>query len=452
MHISLKMTYYFFRPSLGVQEDEVRSTDIVNSDFESAQSQDRPDSTAAQVSQLNQQHIPDPSQSSSVTPTPSPTQLNSHCTTPTHPPSPNQPQNHCTTLSPTTSQASNHCLPVSPTQTPPEKVSPPGPETTLPTETAALPPLAQHQPPNPNSAPGTTGPCPAQGQLNGACPPRELTPEVPKSISTSAPSSPQPPISSLEGSPSSEPPVPGFATLGRRLMLGTEPPGPLQHYPGMEGSASGHSSAPEGHDTPTFPTSATGCCAQSAPHVPYSGYTAVTIPQPPLPEKRRQSAQPGSPNGGVGTLRPSLSQHHVTFSPTVGEMAPPAGQGEGILSLEGEMAGRVSVKFVQDSSRFWYKPGISRDQGNFSYCFTFHKGSRLLCNMHEHFLMCIFSIPVAIAALKEREPGAFLIRDSNSFQGAYGLALKVATPPANLNNHSSKGLTQRLPLAYISTT
>ncbi|XP_055786856.1 tensin-2 isoform X1 [Salvelinus fontinalis] len=396
------------RPSLGVQEDEVRLTDIVNSDFESAQSQDRPDSTAAQVSQPNQQHIPDPSQSSSMTPTPSPTQLNSHCTTPTHPPSPNQPQNHCTTLSPTTSQPSNHCLPVSPTQTPPEKVSPPGPETTLPTETAAPPPLAQHQPPNPNSAPGTTGPCPAQGQLNGACPPRELTPEVPKSISTptSAPSSPQPPISSLEGSPSSEPPVPGFATLCRRLMLGTEPPGPLQHYPGMEGSASGHSSAPEGHDTPTFPTSATGCCAQSAPHVPYSGYTAVTIPQPPLPEKRRQSAQPGSPNGGVGTLRPSLSQHHVTFSPMVGEMAPPAGQGEEILSLEGEMAGRVSVKFVQDSSRFWYKPGISRDQ--------------------------------AITALKEREPGAFLIRDSNSFQGAYGLALKVAIPPANVNNHSSK--------------
>ncbi|CAB1336802.1 unnamed protein product [Coregonus sp. 'balchen'] len=380
--------------SLGVQEYEVRSTDIVNSDIQSAQSQDRPNSTVAQVSQLNQQHIPDPSQSTSVTPTPSPTQLNSHCTTLTQP------------HSPTTSQPSNHCLPVSPTQTPPEKASPTGQETTLPTETAALPPLAQHQPPSP--ATGTPGPCPGQGQLNGACPPRELTPEVPKpsSTPTSAHSSPQPPISSLEGSPSSEPPVPGFATLGRRLMLGTEPPGPLQHYPGMESSASGHSPAPEVHDTPTFPTSATGCCAQSVPHVPYSGDTAVTIPQPLLPEKRRQPAQPGSPNGGVGTLRPSLSQHHVTFSPTVGEMALPAGQGEGTLSLEGEMAGRVSVKFVQDSSRFWYKPGISRDQ--------------------------------AIAALKEREPGVFLIRDSNSFQGAYGLALKVAIPPTNVNNNSSK--------------
>ncbi|CAB1330219.1 unnamed protein product, partial [Coregonus sp. 'balchen'] len=582
--------------SLGVQDYEVRSTDIVNSDCESAQSQDRPSSAAAQGSQINQQHIPDPLQSTSVTPTPSPTQPNSHCTTPTatqplsphqprnysttpspHQPqnysttsSPHQPQNHSTTPSPhqpqnysttpsphqsqnhsttpsphqsqnhsttpsphqsqnhsttpsphqpqnysttpsphqpqnysttpsphqpqnysttpsphqpqnysttssphqpqnysttssphqpqnysttpsphqpqnysttpsphqpqnhnttpsthpplnhnttpspspTTSQPSNHCHPTTPTQTPTEKATPTGPKTTLPTETAVLPPVAQPQPqsqsPNSNPVPGSPGPIPAQGQLNGACPPRKLTPEVPKSSSTptSAPSSPHPPISSLEGSPSSEPPVPGFATLGRRLMLGTEPPGSLQHYPGMEGSTSGQSPAPEGHTTPTFPTFATGCCPQYVPHVPYSGYTAVTIPQRPLPEKRVQSAQPGSPNCGVRTLRPTPSQHHVTFSPTVGEMAPPAGQGEGALSLEGQMAGRVSVKFVQDSSRFWYKPGISRDQ--------------------------------AIAALKEREPGAFLIRDSNSFQGAYGLALKVATPPANLNNHSSK--------------
>lgn len=41
--------------------------------------------------------------------------------------------------------------------------------------------------------------------------------------------------------------------------------------------------------------------------------------------------------------------------------------------------------------------------------------------------------------LKDKEPGSFLIRDSNSFQGAYGLALKVATPPPNVNNHGNKG-------------
>lgn len=54
-------------------------------------------------------------------------------------------------------------------------------------------------------------------------------------------------------------------------------------------------------------------------------------------------------------------QHHVTFSPSVGELTMNAGQGE--VGVEGEMGSRVSVKFVQDSSRFWYKPGISREQG-----------------------------------------------------------------------------------------
>ncbi|KAJ8412006.1 hypothetical protein AAFF_G00142730 [Aldrovandia affinis] len=38
-----------------------------------------------------------------------------------------------------------------------------------------------------------------------------------------------------------------------------------------------------------------------------------------------------------------------------------------------------------------------------------------------------YTLSVAVAVLKDREPGAFLIRDSNSFHGAYGLALKVAT-------------------------
>lgn len=47
---------------------------------------------------------------------------------------------------------------------------------------------------------------------------------------------------------------------------------------------------------------------------------------------------------------------------------------------------------------------------------------------------------IAIAVLKDKEAGTFLIRDSNSFQGAYGLALKVATPPPNANVTGSKGI------------
>uniref|UniRef100_A0A665X812 Tensin 2a n=1 Tax=Echeneis naucrates TaxID=173247 RepID=A0A665X812_ECHNA len=177
----------------------------------------------------------------------------------------------------------------------------------------------------------------------------------------------------------------------------------------------------EGHDTHKGP-----CYSTHTPQLhpsSFSNYSTISIPlphpQPPLPEKRHLATQSGAPGDGVGTLRPAVGgngpppsssttqhQHHVTFSPTIGEIAPPTGQNEGVGSVEFENGNRVGVKFVQDSSKFWYKPGISREQ--------------------------------AISALKEREPGAFLIRDSNSFQGAYGLALKVATPPPNVNNHSSK--------------
>ncbi|XP_041696115.1 tensin-3 isoform X2 [Coregonus clupeaformis] len=65
-----------------------------------------------------------------------------------------------------------------------------------------------------------------------------------------------------------------------------------------------------------------------------------------------------------------------------------------------------SVKFVQDTSKFWYKPDISRDQ--------------------------------AITVLKDREPGSFVVRDSHSFRGAYGLAMKVATPPPSVLTQSKK--------------
>ncbi len=39
---------------------------------------------------------------------------------------------------------------------------------------------------------------------------------------------------------------------------------------------------------------------------------------------------------------------------------------------------------------------------------------------------------VAIAILKDKPTGTFLIRDSNNFPGAYGLALKVDKPPPNV--------------------
>ncbi|XP_021106289.1 tensin-2 isoform X4 [Heterocephalus glaber] len=115
--------------------------------------------------------------------------------------------------------------------------------------------------------------------------------------------------------------------------------------------------------------------------------------QPPLPEKRHLPG-PGQQPGPWGLEQASPpargTSHHVTFAPLLPDNAtqppePPAQESQN------------NVKFVQDTSKFWYKPHLSRDQ--------------------------------AIALLKDKDPGAFLIRDSHSFQGAYGLALKVATPP-----------------------
>ncbi|KAI5743355.1 hypothetical protein M8J77_017223 [Diaphorina citri] len=78
------------------------------------------------------------------------------------------------------------------------------------------------------------------------------------------------------------------------------------------------------------------------------------------------------------------------------------------IHSNGEPAQDVSMSnlnFVKDKSKFWYKPTISREE--------------------------------AIAMLRDRPPGTFVVRDSNSFPGAFGLALKVATPPAGATNKTN---------------
>ncbi|KAL7407364.1 hypothetical protein ABVT39_007399 [Epinephelus coioides] len=248
---------------------------------------------------------------------------------------------------------------------------------------------------------------PVQVQLNGSALPCDTPSDSNRALSmnpsaslSSSPSttSPNSPIGSpdLQSSPTRS--TSAADTAGQRLTpdrdnsADTKPPSPV----------------PDGYHTPTFPLASYYYPLLNVPHVPYTGYTAVTIPaiQPPLPEKKRLSCTPGSLNGHNSLLRVSSAPsptHHVTFSPSVGEQR----RGSSQHSCRDEADIRVNAKFVQDSSKYWYKPGISRDQ--------------------------------AIAVLKDKEPGTFLIRDSNSFQGAYGLALKVATPPPNANISGSKG-------------
>eukprot|EP00064_Thunnus_orientalis_P014540 superscaffoldBa00002541_g14586 len=442
-------------PSPGGREYEIRTTDIISSDYEASQPQDghyRADNIVQESQRSNTDPSSLPQAAKNTQPhttTPVQTEPHNHCTAPTDPSPATPQQQHCSSdapsplstqntssfdsVTPTTSNQGHCQAPSSPVHTSSVPDTHPQPcpltmQTPHPSEAAALPSSvtqAVSQPQSQSQAISSVGPTAAQ--VNGSSHP-EVPKPTPNSIAalaspaTASSSSPQPTSSSMEGSPISDAPVPGFATLGRRLMLGGSDPHhpnhiqqqgpPHHHYPGMEGHA------------PALDTNKKHCYTAHTPQLhqsSFSNYSTISIPlphpQPPLPEKRHPPAQQDSANDGVGTLRPAMGhvpptsttsntqhQHHVTFSPTVGEIAPPAGQNDVVSSVEAE--NRVSVKFVQDSSKFWYKPGISREQ--------------------------------AIAALKEREPGTFLIRDSNSFQGAYGLALKVATPPPNVNNHSSK--------------
>ncbi|XP_017357240.1 tensin-2 isoform X2 [Cebus imitator] len=136
---------------------------------------------------------------------------------------------------------------------------------------------------------------------------------------------------------------------------------------------------PQSSPTPAFPLAAS--------------YETNGLTQPPLPEKRHLPG-PGQQPGHWGPEQASSpargTSHHVTFAPLLPDNVPQPPEPP-------TQESQSNVKFVQDTSKFWYKPHLSRDQ--------------------------------AIALLKDKDPGAFLIRDSHSFQGAYGLALKVATPP-----------------------
>ncbi|XP_070966519.1 tensin-2-like isoform X2 [Oncorhynchus clarkii lewisi] len=259
---------------------------------------------------------------------------------------------------------------------------------------------------------------PVQVQLNGTALPSDSllskkgsgTSLTPCSSPSSVPPSPHLYVGSPERRPSPQPSPLATDPAGRRLTHVSDsdpkPPSPV----------------PDGYNTPTFPLASYYYPLLNVPHVPYTGYTAVTIPtaQPPLPEKRRLSSMPGSPNGygsqsllraslgaiGPMGVSPQSSLLQVTFSPSVGELPPSVRRGLAHPGVREEVveSSKVNAKFVQDSSKFWYKPSISRDQ--------------------------------AIAVLKDKEPGSFLIRDSNSFQGAYGLALKVASHPSNNVNNA----------------
>nr|XP_021524992.1 tensin-3 isoform X1 [Aotus nancymaae] len=169
--------------------------------------------------------------------------------------------------------------------------------------------------------------------------------------------------------------------------------------PGIPLTATG--AADNGFLSHNFLTVAPG---HSGRHSPGLQGQSVTLPgQPPLPEKKRASEGDRS----LGSVSPSssgFSSPHsgstisIPFPNVLPDFSKTSEAASPLPDIPGDKL--VIVKFVQDTSKFWYKADISREQ--------------------------------AIAMLKDKEPGSFIVRDSHSFRGAYGLAMKVATPPPSV--------------------
>lgn len=272
------------------------------------------------------------------------------------------------------------------------------------------PPLPPPPPPSPHASPQVVGvaavktdsptlrnnpcsePVKVEVQVLRSSPTSSSTPD-----STPA-STPQPPVSRC---PSSEPSLLGVVAVDGRRLTPQMDSVSCYSEAGSGGGSSGDlrapSPVPDGQATPSFPLASYYYPLLTVPHVPYTGYTAVTIPasppQPPLPEKRRTlGLQQGSPSrapalrastgalstssasvsSGPSSTSSSTSQLHVTFSPAISELTPPptsrlpAVVAPSVWEDSGSRG--LSAKFVQDSSKFWYKPGISRDQGGQKKC------------------------------------------------------------------------------------
>ncbi|XP_032494259.1 tensin-1 isoform X5 [Phocoena sinus] len=180
-----------------------------------------------------------------------------------------------------------------------------------------------------------------------------------------------------------------------------------------QSSASGY----QAPSTPSFPVSPAYYPGLSNPATspsPDSAAFRQGSPTPVLPEKRRMSM--GDRAGSLPNY--ATVNGKVSSSPVASGMSSPSGGSAVSFSHtlpdfskysmpDNSPETRAKVKFVQDTSKYWYKPEISREQ--------------------------------AIALLKDQEPGAFIIRDSHSFRGAYGLAMKVSSPPPTIMQQNKKG-------------
>uniref|UniRef100_A0A8C6DVC2 Tensin-1 n=1 Tax=Moschus moschiferus TaxID=68415 RepID=A0A8C6DVC2_MOSMO len=207
--------------------------------------------------------------------------------------------------------------------------------------------------------------------------------------------------------------VPGSPSLDRHVPYGGySTPEDRRPTLSRQSSASGY----QAPSTPSFPVSPAYYPGLSSPATspsPDSAAFRQGSPTPALPEKRRMSM-----GDRAGSLPNYATINGKVSSPVASGMSSPSGGSTVSFSHtlpdfskysmpDNSPETRAKVKFVQDTSKYWYKPEISREQ--------------------------------AIALLKDQEPGAFIIRDSHSFRGAYGLAMKVSSPPPTIMQQNKKG-------------
>ncbi|TKR93428.1 hypothetical protein L596_007888 [Steinernema carpocapsae] len=126
--------------------------------------------------------------------------------------------------------------------------------------------------------------------------------------------------------------------------------------------------------------------SESSPSTSHNGVACQELPSPKAPSDR--SNENVSPKSAQHAPGPPVCLNGKPFRVTTGGINIPKDASDVI---------HHHPVFVKDTSKYWYKPTISREE--------------------------------AINMLRDKPPGTFVVRDSNSFPGAFGLALKVATPP-----------------------
>ncbi|XP_008066859.1 tensin-4 [Carlito syrichta] len=122
-------------------------------------------------------------------------------------------------------------------------------------------------------------------------------------------------------------------------------------------------------------------------------------PEPGSPPPQRTQEHQGSVRSGAASpSNPCLAtRSHSQTLPDAPVTTCPEGPSRDM---------QPTMKFVMDTSKYWFKPSITREQ--------------------------------AIELLRKEEPGTFVVRDSSSYRGSFGLALKVQEAPASAQNRSGE--------------